>query len=95
MTKSDTHAPAPQLEGDLPQSPWPASDYAIERIEKLEAALARAEEALRPMSDAVFNDNGDMTVSQPLPNHEDCVKAYFAAKQIRAALAAKEGQNDG
>ena len=25
--------------GDLPQSPWPASDWAIDRIEKLEAAL--------------------------------------------------------
>lgn len=50
--------------------------------------LEKAIEALRPLSDAVFNDNGDMSVSRPLPSYDECVKAYFVAKQIRNALEA-------
>lgn len=55
---------------------------------KVVPLLEKAIDALRPLSDAVFNDNGDMSVSQPLPTHDECVKAYFVTKQIRIALEA-------
>ena len=70
--------------------------------EKIEAALSnppqspvgavkpleKAAEALKPLADAVFNDNGDMTISPPLINAEQCIRAYFAVKGIRSALEA-------
>lgn len=49
-------------------------------------ALQSADNALKPLSDAVFNDNGDMTISLPLVTGEQCTSAYFAAKAIRSAL---------
>jgi hypothetical protein len=55
-------------------------------------ALEKAAEALSPLADAVFNDNGDMTVSVPLLSAEDCIQAYFAVKRILAALSASEVQ---
>lgn len=48
-------------------------------------ALEKAREALRPLADAVFNDNGDMTVSAPSLTPEQCIAAYFAVKRIDAA----------
>lgn len=54
----------------------------------LRVALEKAAEALRPMADAVFNDNGDMTVNMTMPTGEECIQAYFAEKRIQAALAA-------
>jgi tagatose-1,6-bisphosphate aldolase non-catalytic subunit AgaZ/GatZ len=52
-------------------------------------ALGRAEMCLRPMADSVFNDNGDITVSNPpLAGYEDCVKAYYVSKKIDAVHAA-------
>lgn len=57
---------------------------------ELSVALEKAAEALKPLADAVFNDNGDMTVSAPLLSAEECVQAYFAVKRIRAALSASE-----
>ena len=42
--------------------------------------------ALKPFADAVFNDNGDMTVTIGVPTHGDFVRAYFALK------AAQEGK---
>ena len=54
--------------------------------------LQRAAEALKPLADAVFNDNGDMTVSVPLLSAEECIQAYFAVKRIRAALSAPEAE---
>lgn len=60
------------------------------------AALAAAADALRPMADAVFNDNGDMTVNLFTPTGEECIEAYFAEKRVRAAFStAAEGRNDG
>lgn len=44
--------------------------------------IQSAKEALKILSDAVFNDNGDMTVSVPLVSSEDCIKAYFASKAL-------------
>ncbi len=49
------------------------------------AALETAQKALKPLSECVFNDNGDMTVSGYL-GYENCVGAYFAQKKIDASL---------
>lgn len=54
---------------------------------QVRAALENAADALRPMVDAVFNDNGDMTVSLTMPTGEECIQAYFSERQIRAALS--------
>lgn len=50
-------------------------------------------EALRPLSNAVYNDNGDMTVSVPLiiSDSEICIAAYFA---IAAALRQPKANPD-
>ncbi|NGO63912.1 hypothetical protein G6N76_09510 [Rhizobium daejeonense] len=71
------------------------AEAAEARIAALELRLAEAERvmeqqtsALLPLSNAVFNDNGDMTTSEPLINSEQCVSAYFAG---RAARAWKDG----
>ncbi len=50
-------------------------------------ALKSAEKALRPVYDAVFNDNGDMTVDGP-HDYDEAVAGYFAYKKIERALAA-------
>jgi hypothetical protein len=57
------------------------------RCAELVKALEEAERALKPLADAVFNDNGDMTVSLPSPTSEECIAAYFAEKHARAALS--------
>lgn len=62
-------------------------------MRRLREALEKAETALMPLSNAVFNDNGVMTVTTPRPTYDDCVMAYFAVRRIRAALAS--GGNDG
>lgn len=50
--------------------------------------LQKATHALKPLADAVFNDNGDQTVTIPSITAEQCIEAYFAEKHIRAALPA-------
>lgn len=47
-------------------------------------------EALKPLADAVFNDNGDMTVQLPAITSEDCIKAYFAVRELAALSTAAE-----
>lgn len=66
--------------------------YAIDapRIAAAERArmlgdLKSADAALAPLADAVFNDNGDLTVSAVYPTSEQCIAAYFARKAIRKA----------
>jgi len=57
--------------------------------------LGKASKALEPMSDAVYNDNHDMTVAQPYPNYDQCVAAYFAessARALRDEIAAALGK---
>lgn len=63
----------------------PAPDRTSEN-ERLRKALESAGKALLPMADAVFNDNGDMTVQMPTPTYDECISAYFAEKRITAAL---------
>ena len=66
------------------------ADTLASRVQELEKALRKAETALKPLSDAVYNDNGDMTVILPVVSYEQCQTAYFASKAIDAALTAKE-----
>lgn len=55
---------------------------------QIELALRQAgvvneqlEPALRPFADAVFNDNGDMTVNFSAVKHDDFVAAYLALRK--------------
>lgn len=92
------HVPLPSLESDLLQGPETSVFCSVvaEAVvnlaaenERLRTALEKAMSALTPLSDAVFNDNGDMTVSVPHLSYEQCVAAYFAAKAANAALERK------
>ena len=67
----------------------------VEAADKLAAAAKRADRALKPFSDRVFNDNGDYTISD-LHNltAADCANAYQARGQINAALSAYEGAKE-
>lgn len=56
--------------------------------------IERLRKALEPFANAVFNDNGDMTVDRSFATYDDFVRAYFVLKEARAALAAvKEADN--
>lgn len=59
------------------------------RLAEAERVIATQADALSPLSNAVFNDNGDMTISSPFVTSEHCVSAYFAD---RAARAWREGK---
>lgn len=52
-----------------------------------DAMVERMRAALRPFSDAVFNDNGDLTVDLGAATHDDFVRAYFAYRALQAAKA--------
>jgi len=56
------------------------------RIDKLRTVLKKAAEALLPLSNAVYNDNGDMTVQRPMPSADECISAYFVEKRISDIL---------
>lgn len=60
------------------------------RLEKAREVIERQQSALKPMSDAVYNDNGDMTISEPWPVADQCVAAYWADRAARAWME----QND-
>lgn len=68
------------------------NDYrhaAADRIEALEAAL-------KPFADAVYNDNGDLTVNLSVDG-EDLIKAYFAIRHavvLRRTVIVKEQKRD-
>ncbi len=55
--------------------------------EGLMDALKSAEKVLRPFFNAVFNDNGDMTVHGGYRYHE-AVAGYWAYKRVRDAISA-------
>lgn len=69
-------------------------DTALTRVDILTKSLtahrvAVLEQALRPFANTVFNDNGDMTVSDThLLKHEDFAKAYYA---LRSAIDVDAG----
>lgn len=68
------------------------------RIAELEKRLADAErviskqrDALQPLYDAVFNDNGDITVNLSMPTGEEFIAAYFADRAARAYMEKAAG----
>lgn len=62
---------------------------AQEQIAAKDRALKSAELALRPFYNAVFNDNGDITVDGPY-DYEEAVAGYFAYRKVDAALTAPQ-----
>lgn len=64
--------------------------------ERQREALKKAQWALQPFSDCVFNDNGDLTVesSARCSGHSVLVDAHFAYKAARAALETKGTGNE-
>lgn len=65
----------------------PSDDSAAAKRE-LSEALEKALAAIKPFADAVYNDNGDMTISS-VTEAEPYRRAYFAARSIDKALASK------
>lgn len=55
-------------------------DAKREWIAKLEAENSALRVALLPFANAVFNDNGDMTVDHSVATHDDYCNAYFALR---------------
>lgn len=51
-------------------------------IARLTAALSRAEKALQPFANCVFNDNGDVTVTTHYLQIEDYMRAHTALSSI-------------
>jgi hypothetical protein len=45
-----------------------------------EQKIERLRKALKPFSDAVFNDNGDVTVDHSVATHDDYWNAYCAMR---------------
>lgn len=66
-----------------------ACDERDEAVEGLKIAM----KSLKPLSDAVFNDNGDMTVSPPIIDAEQCIQAYFRYRRASSIVSkhTKEG----
>ena len=69
----------------------PASSSEIDRLrrelEEARKALEKAHTAIQPFADAVYNDNGDMTVNMSFATYDDFVRAYFVSKKISASLS--------
>lgn len=51
------------------------------KLAETETENAKLRAALKPFAGAVFNDNGDMTIS-PVSDREAYIKAYFALKRV-------------
>jgi hypothetical protein len=70
-------------------NPFPSPRIAALEAENVELRthLVLDAQALKPFADAVYNDNGDMTVGPVLDNYESCCRAYSAEKRLRAYFA--------
>jgi hypothetical protein len=60
-----------------------------------DALIAKLTRALEPFANAVFNDNGDLTVDRSFATYDDVVRAYFTHKEARAALASSRSSAGG
>ena len=60
-----------------------AADLYGEEIRQLKADKERLREALKPFADAVFNDNGDITVSPSQARYDHFCDAYFAMRATK------------
>ena len=62
--------------------PFPtASDIAMVEIDAMRARIAELERALRPFAAAVYNDNGDVTITTSRIDHDDWFRAYKVYKK--------------
>ena len=59
------------------------------RLADAERVISKQRDALQPLSDAVFNDNGDITVNLSMPTGEEFIAAYFADRAARAYMEGK------
>jgi len=57
----------------------------LDALEARDKTIAELVEALTPFSDAVFNDNGDITVNFGSPEPDDFFRAYSAIRRISQA----------
>ena len=63
----------------------------IERVRRAEKALRKTKRALTPFAERVFNDNGDLTISDTwMCDSDDFRRAYFEEKRIDAHFAVYE-----
>lgn len=60
------------------------------RLTKADTLLQAAEKALTPFAAAVYNDNGDMTISAVYESRDSYVAAYYARKRLREYFAAQQ-----
>jgi hypothetical protein len=60
----------------------------LDQIDRLVCENVDLKKALKPFSDAVYNDNGDMTIT-PAPI-KDYAKAYFVMKRLGKIPATAE-----
>jgi hypothetical protein len=57
-------------------------------LESARKVIIQQQAALKPMSGAVYNDNGDMTISGCHPTSDECVDAYWAERSAHQWLRA-------
>lgn len=62
------------------------------RLAEAMKVIVKQDAALSVLSDAVFNDNGGITVNIPTVTYEHCVAAYFSERAARAFIE-KENSN--
>ena len=58
---------------------------AADEAKRLRVVLEKLHKAIKPFANAVFNDNGDCTVT-PCHDYDSYIAAYFAERKARAAL---------
>lgn len=80
------HRPEELGEGNL------ADARLIAAAPELLKVLLRAQRALQPIADRVFNDNGDHTINTERFDASVYSDCYLAAKAISAALAKARGE---
>lgn len=59
---------------------WYHPALAKRTVAALDEDVEKLRKALKPFADAVFNDNGDMTIS-PICDREAYIAAYFAMRR--------------
>jgi hypothetical protein len=60
--------------------------YWSERAVKAEAEIERLRVALKPFADAVYNDNGDMTIDHAGIGIEQFATAYFVMRRTNEQI---------
>lgn len=61
-------------------------------LAELRKLVSECSDALSPFADAVFNDNGDMTVNLGSATGDDYVRAYFTDRRARALIGGSHAE---